>query len=149
MASCSQHSKHVDASKLGQCVLPYFIRCPAEAPAEVRSVEVIRTVGQSSLLIGWERPPLDELGCSNGAFVYGYRVGTTNYVDFTWTSVFLCFCTYSFLSPLRCLLMETSTNRSWAQRAPRYLSPKSTYHSKKKTNHSNVLHTLFPFSSVF
>ncbi|KAK5925069.1 hypothetical protein CgunFtcFv8_017624 [Champsocephalus gunnari] len=45
-----------------------------EAPAEVRSVEVIRTVGQSSLLIGWERPPLDELGCSNGAFVYGYRV---------------------------------------------------------------------------
>ncbi|XP_041653708.1 myosin-2 heavy chain-like isoform X2 [Cheilinus undulatus] len=44
------------------------------APAEVRSVEVIKTVGQSSLLIGWERPPLDELGCSNGTFVYGYRV---------------------------------------------------------------------------
>ncbi|KAF3838430.1 hypothetical protein F7725_010198 [Dissostichus mawsoni] len=49
-------------------------RAKPEAPAEVRSVEVIRTVGQSSLLIGWERPPLDELGCSNGAFVYGYRV---------------------------------------------------------------------------
>ncbi|XP_071772941.2 uncharacterized protein LOC139925454 [Centroberyx gerrardi] len=48
-----------------------------EAPAEVGSVEVIRTVGQSSLMIGWERPPLDELGCSNGTFVYGYRV----YVD--------------------------------------------------------------------
>ncbi|KAM4555853.1 uncharacterized protein jakmip1 isoform 2-T4 [Odontesthes bonariensis] len=45
-----------------------------EAPAEVRSVEVIKTVGQSGLLIGWERPPLDELGCSNGTFVYGYRV---------------------------------------------------------------------------
>lgn len=26
-------------------------------------------------MIGWERPPLDELGCSNGTFVYGYRVG--------------------------------------------------------------------------
>ncbi|XP_033488899.2 uncharacterized protein LOC144458250 [Epinephelus lanceolatus] len=45
-----------------------------EAPAEVRSVEVIKTVGQSSLMIGWERPPLDELGCSNGTFLYGYRV---------------------------------------------------------------------------
>ncbi|XP_068596804.1 trichohyalin-like [Brachionichthys hirsutus] len=45
-----------------------------EAPAEVCSVEVIRTVGQGSLLIGWERPSLDELGCSNGTFVYGYRV---------------------------------------------------------------------------
>ncbi|XP_067374526.1 uncharacterized protein jakmip1 isoform X3 [Channa argus] len=45
-----------------------------EAPAEVSAVEVIRTVGQSSLMIGWERPPLDELGCSNGTFVYGYRV---------------------------------------------------------------------------
>ncbi|XP_032383889.1 rootletin isoform X2 [Etheostoma spectabile] len=45
-----------------------------EAPAEVCSVEVLKTVGQSSLMIGWERPPLDELGCSNGTFVYGYRV---------------------------------------------------------------------------
>ncbi|XP_028314658.1 trichohyalin-like isoform X2 [Gouania willdenowi] len=42
--------------------------------AEVSCVEVINTVGQSSVLIGWERPPLDELGCSNGTFVYGYRV---------------------------------------------------------------------------
>lgn len=49
-----------------------------EGPAEVRAVEVLRTVGQSSLMIGWERPPLDELGCSNGTFVYGYRVGLTN-----------------------------------------------------------------------
>ncbi|XP_037316512.2 trichohyalin-like [Pungitius pungitius] len=49
-------------------------RPTTEAPAEVQSVEVIRTVGQGSLMIGWERPPLDELGCSNGTFVYGYRV---------------------------------------------------------------------------
>ncbi|XP_010894057.2 trichohyalin [Esox lucius] len=52
-------------------------RTKPERPADVSSVEVIRTVGQSSLMIGWERPPLDELGCSNGTFVYGYRV----YVD--------------------------------------------------------------------
>lgn len=29
-------------------------------------------------MIGWERPPLDELGCSNGTFVYGYRVRGTH-----------------------------------------------------------------------
>ncbi|KAM6953312.1 uncharacterized protein FYW47_013919 [Aplochiton taeniatus] len=52
-------------------------RAKPEAPAGVGSVEVIRKVGQSSLLIGWLRPPLDELGCSSGTFVYGYRV----YVD--------------------------------------------------------------------
>ncbi|XP_076015691.1 uncharacterized protein LOC143008033 isoform X2 [Genypterus blacodes] len=45
-----------------------------EAPAEVGCVQVIKTVGQSSLMIGWERPQLDALGCSNGTFVYGYRV---------------------------------------------------------------------------
>ncbi|XP_067104288.1 uncharacterized protein C4orf50-like [Osmerus mordax] len=49
-------------------------RAKQEAPAEVGSVDVIKTVGQSSLMIGWERPPLDELGCSNGTFVYGYRI---------------------------------------------------------------------------
>ncbi|XP_034036936.1 golgin subfamily A member 4-like [Thalassophryne amazonica] len=49
-------------------------RSKTEPPAEVLSVEVIKTVGHSSLLIGWDRPPLDELGCSNGTFVYGYRV---------------------------------------------------------------------------
>nr|XP_029507990.1 uncharacterized protein C4orf50 homolog isoform X2 [Oncorhynchus nerka] len=49
-------------------------RAIPEPPAEVSSVEVIRTVGQSSLMIGWERPPLDELGCSNGTFVYGYMI---------------------------------------------------------------------------
>ncbi|XP_057706180.1 myosin heavy chain, striated muscle-like isoform X2 [Corythoichthys intestinalis] len=45
-----------------------------DAPAEVNCVEVIKQVGQSSLLIGWERPTLDQLGCSNGTYVYGYRV---------------------------------------------------------------------------
>ncbi|XP_045579966.1 rootletin isoform X4 [Salmo salar] len=49
-------------------------RAIPEPPAEVGSVEVLRTVGQSSLMIGWERPPLDELGCSNGTFVYGYMI---------------------------------------------------------------------------
>ncbi|XP_036407702.1 rootletin-like [Megalops cyprinoides] len=53
------------------------IRAKQEPPAPVGSLEVIKTVGQSSLMIGWERPPLDELGCSNGTFVYGYRI----YVD--------------------------------------------------------------------
>ncbi|XP_061541281.1 ciliary rootlet coiled-coil protein 2-like [Phycodurus eques] len=45
-----------------------------DAPAEVHTVEVVKQVGKSSLLIGWERPPLDDLGCSHGTFVYGYRV---------------------------------------------------------------------------
>ncbi|CDQ98514.1 unnamed protein product [Oncorhynchus mykiss] len=53
---------------------PPKLRAIPEPPAEVSSVEVIRTVGQSSLMIGWERPPLDELGCSNGTFVYGYMI---------------------------------------------------------------------------
>lgn len=61
---------------------------PSEAPAEVRSVEVIKTVGQSSLLIGWERPALDELGCSNGTFVYGYRVGLKGKKDKTVKGIF-------------------------------------------------------------
>ncbi|XP_077465377.1 uncharacterized protein LOC144082246 [Stigmatopora argus] len=46
----------------------------AGAPAQVHEVEVIKRVGRRSLLIGWERPTLDELGRSNGTFVYGYRV---------------------------------------------------------------------------
>ncbi|KAM6923961.1 uncharacterized protein FYW49_006386 [Xenentodon cancila] len=62
------------SAKQSAAVLEKTLRPEPEAPAEVRSVEVIKTVGQSSLLIGWERPPLDELGCSNGTFVYGYRV---------------------------------------------------------------------------
>ncbi|XP_068570913.1 uncharacterized protein [Cebidichthys violaceus] len=61
--------KSADAREKAKTAIP-----KPEAPAEVRSVEVIKTVGQSRLMIGWERPPLDELGCSNGTFVYGYRV---------------------------------------------------------------------------
>ncbi|MBN3301973.1 RIMB2 protein, partial [Amia calva] len=53
------------------------IRAKQEPPLPVGSVEIVKTVGHSSLMIGWERPPLDELGCSNGIFVYGYRI----YVD--------------------------------------------------------------------
>ncbi|KAM4732960.1 uncharacterized protein jakmip1 isoform 3-T8 [Anableps anableps] len=77
--SCSQsarssperfHKAAVDST----AALENTSRPRQEAPAKVRSVEVIKTVGQSSLLIGWERPPLDELGCSNATFVYGYRV---------------------------------------------------------------------------
>nr|XP_023653026.1 myosin-14-like isoform X2 [Paramormyrops kingsleyae] len=53
------------------------LRAKLEPPAPVVSLKVMKTVGQSGLMIGWERPPLDELGCSNGTFVCGYRV----YVD--------------------------------------------------------------------
>ncbi|XP_051925765.1 coiled-coil domain-containing protein 18-like isoform X2 [Hippocampus zosterae] len=64
----SSNKSHVAPEKLRSS------RSKPDAPAEVRFVEVIKQVGQSSLLIGWERPPLDELGCSHGTFVYGYRV---------------------------------------------------------------------------
>nr|XP_015200400.1 PREDICTED: uncharacterized protein C4orf50 homolog isoform X2 [Lepisosteus oculatus] len=53
------------------------IRAKLEPPSPVGSLQIVKTVGQSSLMIGWDRPPLDELGCSNGTFVYGYRI----YVD--------------------------------------------------------------------
>ncbi|KPP66455.1 hypothetical protein Z043_115046, partial [Scleropages formosus] len=43
-----------------------------DPPAAVASVEILKRVGQSGLMISWERPPLDELGCSNGTFVSGY-----------------------------------------------------------------------------
>ncbi|XP_019739449.1 GRIP and coiled-coil domain-containing protein 2-like [Hippocampus comes] len=64
----SSNKSHVAPEKLRSS------RPKPDAPAEVRFVEVIKQVGQSGLLIGWERPPLDELGCSHGTFVYGYRV---------------------------------------------------------------------------
>ncbi|XP_027692407.1 uncharacterized protein C4orf50 homolog [Vombatus ursinus] len=48
-----------------------------EAPAPVGSLCIIKTVGQRCLMIGWERPLVDELGCSNGTFVAGYRI----YID--------------------------------------------------------------------
>ncbi|XP_073198653.1 RIMS-binding protein 3-like [Lepidochelys kempii] len=28
------------------------------------------------MMIGWERPVVDELGCSNGTFITGYRIYT-------------------------------------------------------------------------
>ncbi|KAM7389764.1 hypothetical protein PAMP_023722 [Pampus punctatissimus] len=80
-SSCTQSAHHSPESfstfTRKSPAAPEKIKTPRpkpEAPADVCSVEVIRTVGQSSLMIGWERPPLDELGCSNGTFVYGYRV---------------------------------------------------------------------------
>ncbi|XP_036620971.1 uncharacterized protein C4orf50 homolog [Trichosurus vulpecula] len=48
-----------------------------EAPAPVGSLCIIKAVGQKCLMIGWERPVVDELGCSNGTFVEGYRI----YID--------------------------------------------------------------------
>ncbi|XP_018590918.2 uncharacterized protein LOC108924191 isoform X1 [Scleropages formosus] len=45
-----------------------------DPPAAVASVEILKRVGQSGLMISWERPPLDELGCSNGTFVSGYMI---------------------------------------------------------------------------
>ncbi|XP_029298049.1 uncharacterized protein LOC115015024 [Cottoperca gobio] len=78
-ASCSPPAHRLPersnkSARKSTAALEKQARPKPEAPAEVRSVEVIKTVGQSSLMIGWERPPLDELGCSNGTFVYGYRV---------------------------------------------------------------------------
>ncbi|XP_076594940.1 uncharacterized protein LOC143325616 [Chaetodon auriga] len=78
-ASCTQSARcspERSSKSVGKSTgaLEKTARPKPEPPAEVRSVEVIKTVGQSSLMIGWERPPLDELGCSNGTFVYGYRV---------------------------------------------------------------------------
>ncbi|XP_035525701.1 trichohyalin-like [Morone saxatilis] len=72
-AHCSPERSNKSARK-STTALEKTARPKPGAPAEVRSVEVVKTVGQSSLMIGWERPPLDELGCSNGTFVYGYRV---------------------------------------------------------------------------
>ncbi|XP_051784163.1 GRIP and coiled-coil domain-containing protein 2-like isoform X2 [Erpetoichthys calabaricus] len=50
------------------------LRIKQEPPAPVSSVHVIRSIGKDSMLIGWETPTLDVLGCSNGTFVYGYRI---------------------------------------------------------------------------
>ncbi|XP_067900345.1 putative leucine-rich repeat-containing protein DDB_G0290503 isoform X2 [Heterodontus francisci] len=43
-------------------------------PAPIGSARIIDTVGQSSLLIDWEKPFMDEKGCSNGTFIQGYRI---------------------------------------------------------------------------
>ncbi|XP_075786871.1 uncharacterized protein C4orf50 homolog isoform X1 [Pelodiscus sinensis] len=45
-------------------------------PAPVGSVYIIKAVGKSSMMISWERPVVDELGCSNGTFITGYRIYT-------------------------------------------------------------------------
>ncbi|XP_069782053.1 uncharacterized protein [Narcine bancroftii] len=45
-----------------------------ELPAPVNSVRVSDTVGQTGLVINWEKPSMDETGCSNGTFVQGYRI---------------------------------------------------------------------------
>ncbi|XP_043982290.1 nuclear anchorage protein 1 isoform X1 [Gambusia affinis] len=73
-SACFSPEKSDKAATHSTAALGNASRPRPEAPAEVRSVEVIKAVGQSSLLVGWERPPLDELGCSNDTFVYGYRV---------------------------------------------------------------------------
>nr|XP_015801269.2 trichohyalin isoform X2 [Nothobranchius furzeri] len=74
LRSQSAHSSLDQSKRSATTSLEKTSRPKPESPAEVRSVEVIKRVGQSSLLIGWQRPLLDELGCSNGTFVYGYRV---------------------------------------------------------------------------
>ncbi|XP_034546414.1 trichohyalin-like [Notolabrus celidotus] len=75
-ASCTQFAHPSSERSIKSAALEKTQKARPQpgAPEEVRSVEVIKTVGQSSLMIGWERPTLDELGCSNGTFVYGYRV---------------------------------------------------------------------------
>ncbi|XP_030252294.1 myosin-7B isoform X2 [Sparus aurata] len=74
-ALCSPERSNKSAMKSTAALEnPKTARPKPEAPAKVRCLQVIKTVGRSSLMIGWERPPLDELGCSNGTFVYGYRV---------------------------------------------------------------------------
>ncbi|XP_048452382.1 centromere-associated protein E-like isoform X2 [Rhincodon typus] len=45
-----------------------------EPPAPVTSLHINGPIGQNSLLIEWEKPVLDENGCSNGTFIQGYRI---------------------------------------------------------------------------
>ncbi|XP_072898740.1 uncharacterized protein [Hemitrygon akajei] len=45
-----------------------------EPPAPVGSVRITDRVGQNGLMIVWEKPSMDEMGCSNGTFVQGYRI---------------------------------------------------------------------------
>ncbi|XP_041128267.1 centromere-associated protein E-like [Polyodon spathula] len=68
-----------DAKEAGssKVFLERAIRVKQEPPSPVGSVQIIKTVGQSSVMISWERPSVDELGCSNGTFIHGYRI----YVD--------------------------------------------------------------------
>ncbi|XP_048407660.1 golgin subfamily A member 4-like isoform X2 [Stegostoma tigrinum] len=45
-----------------------------EPPAPVTSLRINGPIRQNSLLIEWEKPVLDENGCSNGTFIQGYRI---------------------------------------------------------------------------
>ncbi|GCC27346.1 hypothetical protein chiPu_0005770 [Chiloscyllium punctatum] len=45
-----------------------------EPPAPVTSLRINGPVGQNGLLIIWEKPVMDENGCSNGTFIQGYRI---------------------------------------------------------------------------
>ncbi|XP_078535016.1 uncharacterized protein C4orf50 homolog [Lissotriton helveticus] len=44
------------------------------SPTAVDSVYIIKAIGKCNLMIGWGRPTVDELGCSNGIFIQGYRI---------------------------------------------------------------------------
>ncbi|MGH0120935.1 UNVERIFIED_CONTAM: hypothetical protein FKN15_061626 [Acipenser sinensis] len=69
--------KDVKGARSSKVLLEGAIGLKQAPPSPVSSVQIIKTVGQSSLMIGWERPSVDELGCSNGTFIHGYRM----YVD--------------------------------------------------------------------
>ncbi|XP_062902758.1 golgin subfamily B member 1-like isoform X2 [Mobula hypostoma] len=45
-----------------------------EPPAPVDSVRITDRVGQNGLMVVWEKPSMDEMGCSNGTCVQGYRI---------------------------------------------------------------------------
>ncbi|XP_059821242.1 golgin subfamily B member 1-like isoform X5 [Hypanus sabinus] len=45
-----------------------------EPPAPVGLVRITDRVGQNGLMVVWEKPSMDEMGCSNGTFVQGYRI---------------------------------------------------------------------------
>ncbi|XP_034776629.2 centromere protein F-like isoform X2 [Acipenser ruthenus] len=69
--------KDVKGARSSKVLMKGAIGVKQAPPSPVGSVQIIKTVGQSSLMIGWERPSVDELGCSNGTFIHGYRI----YVD--------------------------------------------------------------------
>ncbi|XP_078260439.1 uncharacterized protein LOC144596125 isoform X2 [Rhinoraja longicauda] len=43
-------------------------------PAPVDSVRIIGIVGQNGLMVDWEKPSMDEMGCNKETFVQGYRI---------------------------------------------------------------------------
>ncbi|XP_078587596.1 uncharacterized protein LOC144868820 isoform X6 [Branchiostoma floridae x Branchiostoma japonicum] len=44
---------------------------PPQPPSDLR---ILRTVGKSSVLVGWTLPPIDDMGNSNGVQVSGYKI---------------------------------------------------------------------------